>query len=75
MRTKSALKMAKSLDFCSIDEFYNYLIDSYILGQFSQCRRLFTELSKEGRKNFLLWGKHAYAMCGTDVYNFYINLL
>lgn len=49
---KRLLKQAKSLDFTSIHELYDYVIESKVNGQPSQVRSLIKDMPKEGRKDF-----------------------
>lgn len=53
MKTKSILQLAKTLDFTTEYEMYEYFITSYMNGNFSQCRRLFSELKRDAKKSLL----------------------
>ena len=46
MAKKKLLTLAKELEFTTEQEYFEYLIDSYINGCFSQCKNLFNEMSK-----------------------------
>ena len=69
-------KLAESLDFRTVDEYFQYCIDSHQNGNFEQCRRLFKDITKEGRKELI---KHIVGCWdnATDrpEYKFYFNLL
>ncbi len=69
-------KLAESLDFRTVDEYFNYCIDSYDNGNFNQCTKLFRGLTKAGRKELINFISGCYDNC-TDrpVYKFYFNLL
>lgn len=71
--TKTAIKLAKSLDFSTADELFNYMVECYYNGNFSSCKSLFFELKKEYRKNFLNWC--LANQIDAKVYSFYFNLL
>jgi len=52
---KKLISLAKELDFNSETDYFNYLIDSHINGNFRQCQRLFSEMRKGDQKHFLLY--------------------
>jgi hypothetical protein len=69
-------KLIKELDFTSKEELFNYFIDSWYNGNYSQCRNLFSRLNKSGKKELLQY----IAGCFDNenekkVYQFYFNLL
>lgn len=76
---KSLKTLAKQLDFNSEEDYFNYMADSYINGNFSQCKDLFNAMSKEDRKEALKWLKLNinYQVGEIDglIYNYYFNLL
>ena len=47
------LTLAKKLDFTSEWEYYNYCLDSYINGNFSQCKDLFKAMNTKDRKGLI----------------------
>lgn len=55
MKTKTIKQLAKQLDFSTEYEMYEYFITSYMNGNFSQCRRLFSELTKQAKKSVLAY--------------------
>jgi hypothetical protein len=65
--------LAKRLDFTSEDQYLDYLIDSHINGNFSQCRKLFADMSKADKKGFLKYMLDTNTEA--DIYNFYFELL
>jgi len=72
---KKLITLAKELDFNSETEYFDYLIESHVNGQFSQCRRLFSEMKKEDQKTFVRHiTQHDFDGIG-EVYDFYFNLL
>lgn len=50
---KKMMALVRGLEFTSIDEYYRYIITSKINGQVDQCCRLFRQMPKEYRKDFL----------------------
>ena len=74
---KKLINIAKSYDFNSESEFYDYLIDSHLNGNFTQCRRLFAEMKREDQKYFVtryLEGEIQFSQ-RIQVRDFYIELL
>ena len=45
----------KSLEFEEIEEVYNYIIESEVNGNFSQCKELINKLSIKQFKSFIDW--------------------
>lgn len=50
---KKLITLAKELDFTTENEYFDYLIDCYMNGNFSSCRRLFADMKKKTRKELL----------------------
>lgn len=50
---KKLLKQAKGLDFTSVEELFDYVIQSKINGNSTQVSNLIKAMPKEGRKMFL----------------------
>lgn len=46
---KTLIQLAKGLDFSNGNEYFDYIRDSYINGNFSQVRRLFKAMSRKDR--------------------------
>lgn len=69
---KKLITLAKELDFTTENEYFDYLIDCYMNGNFSSCRRLFADMKKEDQKRaidcFLEYGSE-------DIYLFYLELI
>ena len=72
MKTKTMLQLAKSLDFTNVYEMIEYFVECYINGNFTQCRRLFSELTKQGKKELITY---LLSEDQTEQYNFYFKLL
>ena len=66
-------KLAESLDFRTKEEYFDYCITSYINGNFSQCKRLFKDLTPKGRKALCIHISEQGSE--KEIYNFYFNLL
>lgn len=73
---KNILTLAKEMGFNSTIEYYDYLIDSHICGNFKQCKELFSEMKKEDKKAFLNYlNGQAYYNGLLEVRDFYFNLI
>jgi hypothetical protein len=46
-------KDIEALDFTTIEEYFQYIVDSEINGQIQQAKRLFKDLSRPQKKDFL----------------------
>ena len=46
-------KTLKDYGYKEITDFYNYIVDSYINGNFTQVKALFKKLNKEQREEFI----------------------
>ena len=68
---KSIKMLAKELGFNSIHEYYDYLIECYINGNFSSCKELFEEMKIVDQKDFILYIPYL----NIDARTFYFNLL
>lgn len=73
---KTIIELAKELEFNSEVEYFDYLVDCYICGNFTSCENLFNEFEKEDKKVFLnyLNGQAQYNGY-LQARNFYFNLL
>lgn len=59
MAKKKLITLAREMEKETETEYFDYIIDSYFNGQFSQCRKLFVEMKKEDQKNFVSYCKDA----------------
>jgi len=66
----SLKRLAKELDFTTENEYFDYLIDSHINGNFSSCKRLFAEMRKEDQKRLI-----EYCDFLPEVRKYYFDLL
>ena len=57
---KHTLKLAQKLDFTQEVEYFDYLINSYYNGQFTQCRNLFFKMKPSGRLDFFKYLRGCY---------------
>jgi len=73
MAKKNLITLAKGLDFTTESEYFDYLIDSYLYGNFNQCKRLFNDMKKEAQKKFIKYVDNSYT--NKDIMDFYFNLL
>ena len=70
------LTLAKKLDFTQEFEYFDYCLDSYTKGNFSQCEKLFKAMTKEGKKRLINYLKETYPYTeGVKCREFFINLL
>jgi catalase len=72
------ITLAKRLDFESEYDYFNYCRDSYINGNFSQCKELFNAMTKKDKKaliNFLTPSKNVIDSIDHEVYQYYLELL
>ena len=69
---KKLITLARELDFTTETEYFDYLIDSHINGNFSQCKRLFTDMKKEDQKRAI---KYLLEYGSEKIYLFYLELL
>ena len=68
---KSIKMLARELDFDSIHEYYDYLIECYINGNFTSCKELFNEMKLVDQKEFIRYIPYL----NIDARTFYFNLL
>lgn len=66
---KKLTTLAKGLDFETTAQYFDYLIDSHINGNFSQCKELFFDMFPADREEFL-----SYCKQYTEQYQFYIEV-
>lgn len=71
---KTAEQAAKGLDFQTGVEYFDYCIDSHINGNFSQCERLFKDLTKADQKNLLNYISESYT-AENPAYKYYFKQL
>lgn len=68
--------LAKKLDFSTEYEYFDYCIDSYINGNFSQCKNLFKAMTKKDKNNLLIYiSNDIEHKDKTEIFMFYVNLL
>lgn len=72
---KSLKTLAKELELSSPYEYYNYCIDSHINGNFSQCRELFSDMSKEDQKGLIRYIESGEYSDSPVIKKFYFDLL
>jgi hypothetical protein len=48
-------KTLKDYGYSHIEDYFNYIIESYINGNFSQVKDLFKKMNKEQREYFINW--------------------
>ena len=50
---KSLKRLAKELEFTNEYEYFDYMVESYYNGNFSQCRNLFNDMKRIDQKTFI----------------------
>jgi hypothetical protein len=68
------LTLAKKLDFTQETEYFDYCINSWFNGNFSQCKELFKAMAKTDRQHLITYIRGCYDY-QHEVLTFYINLL
>ena len=71
---KKLIKLAKELEFNTEVEYFDYCINSWFNGNFTQCKNLFKAMKKEDRKSLLSYIAGCYDH-KHEVEIFYFNLL
>ena len=70
------ITLAHRLDLNQEIEYFDYCINSYENGNFAQCRKLFSDMSKKDRKEFIEYISGCYDNPKSKaVYRFYWALL
>jgi len=72
------ITLAKKLDFINGTDYFDYCRDSYINGNFNQCKDLFKALTREQKKECLQYLKPSKGNEDTadmEVWEYYFNLL
>jgi hypothetical protein len=70
------LTLSKKLGFSTEWEYFDYCLDSYLNGNFSQCLKLFKQMTKTDKKRLINYLKETYTYVhGVECREFYINLL
>ena len=67
------ITLAKRLDFTTETDYFDYCINSWFNGNFSQCKDLFAAMSKADKKGLINYIKGCYDYTH-DVEKFYFNL-
>lgn len=71
MAKKKLITLAKEMDFTTSQDYLNYITLSHINGNFSQCKRLFNEMKKADKIEFIEFIRLEYP----EMYDYFINLL
>jgi hypothetical protein len=58
--------------FATNDEYYNYCVDSYINGQFSQCKTLFKQLPGNNKHELIKYIDENHA--NDEIHNYFVGL-
>ncbi len=70
------LTLAKKLDFTTELQYFDYCLDSYINGNFTQCRELFKAMNREDKKGLIDYLKDRdINSVDNECREFYISLL
>lgn len=68
------ITLARKLDFTTETEYFDYCINSYLNGNYSQCKELFKAMTKADRKNLIEYIRGCYDY-EHEVLKYYISLL
>jgi hypothetical protein len=68
------LTLAKRLEFTTETDYFDYCINSWFNGNFTQCKKLFSDMCKVDKKRLIEYIKGCYDYTH-DVEKFYFNLL
>lgn len=71
---KTLINLAKALDFTTETEYFDYCINSWFNGNFSQCQKLFSDMKKADRRELIKYIQGCYDY-KHEVETFYFNLL
>jgi len=66
------LTLAKRLDFTTEDEYFQYCADSYINGNFSQCKELFKAMTRADRHRLISYLRDNIG--NDEIHNYFVNL-
>ena len=70
------ITLAKKLDFTTEEDYFNYCRDSYVNGNFSQCKDLFKAMTREDRKRLVYYLRtDEKESVDQKAYEFYFDLL
>lgn len=69
---KKILKAAKDLDFTNNKQLYEYMIDTYYNGQFSQLRKLWDKLPNENKHELITYVRDNHA--NDELHNYFVSL-
>ena len=68
---KNLKTLAKQLDFKNDADYFEYCIESYINGNFQQCKKLFKDMHKKDRVSLL---RYIDETADRNTYKFYAEL-
>jgi len=70
------ITLAKKLDFATGEDYFIYCLESYVNGNFNQCKELFKAMTKSDRKEMLRYIKPSDKnSIDFEAYEFYYDLL
>jgi hypothetical protein len=73
---KKLSTLVKEMGMNHVVEYFDYMIDCYLNGNFESCKHLFSEMRKEDQKSLLKYLNGQAQFNGlVQVRNFYFNLL
>ena len=61
-----------SLGFKSNDQYYAYCVESYINGQFSQCKALWNQLPHDNKHELIAYIRDNHA--NDEIHNYFVSL-
>lgn len=66
------ITLAKRLDFTTEAEYFDYCVQSHINGNFSQCKKLFKDMTKADRHRLIEYIRDNYG--NDEIHNYFVNL-
>ena len=66
------ITLAKRLDFTTESEYLDYCVQSYINGNFKQCKELFKAMAKDDRHNLIAYIRDNYG--NDEIHNYFVGL-
>jgi hypothetical protein len=72
---KQLKTLLKELEFTQGAEYFDYMIESWYNGQYSQCEQLFTSMTNKDRTLFIIYLSGCFDKPGImGVYQYYYNI-
>lgn len=70
--TRIMQRNLNALGFATNDEYYNYCVESYLNGQFNQCKTLFNQLPHDNKHELITYIGNNHA--NDEIHNYFVSL-